>query len=318
MAKKKNIEEQPAQKMRQLPIVSSTTKEGVVVADCDHKEIASVENRIFTIRGEQVILDSDLAKLYGTVTKRFNEQVQRNIARFPAEFMFQLSEEEFDYLRSQNAATNLNKRRSLPLVFTEHGVIMAAAILKSEIADRESVKVVEAFVAMRRFLSANAQVFQRLETIEYKLLESDQKFEDIYSKLEEKSLKPQQGIFFDGQVYDAYELICTLIKSAVSRIVLIDNYVDESVLTMLDKRAAGVSATIYTQKISAQLALDIAKHDAQYPAIDVKVFTKSHDRFLIIDNRVYHVGASIKDLGKKWFAILEMEDQDPNELISKL
>ena len=304
--------------MRQLPIVSSTTKEGVVVEDCDHKEIASVENRIFTIRGEQVILDSDLAKLYGTVTKRFNEQVQRNIARFPAEFMFQLSEEEFDYLRSQNAATNLNKRRSLPLVFTEHGVIMAAAILKSEIADRESVKVVEAFVAMRRFLSANAQVFQRLETIEYKLLESDQKFEDIYSKLEEKSLKPQQGIFFDGQVYDAYELICTLIKSAVSRIVLIDNYVDESVLTMLDKRAAGVSATIYTQKISAQLALDIAKHDAQYPAIDVKVFTKSHDRFLIIDNRVYQVGASIKDLGKKWFAILEMEDQDPNELISKL
>ena len=290
----------------------------VVVAKCDLKEITQVENRIFTIRGEQVILDSDLAKLYGTVTKRFNEQVQRNIARFPAEFMFQLSEEEFDYLRSQNAATNLNKRRSLPLVFTEHGVIMAAAVLKSEIADRASVKVVEAFVAMRRFLSANAQVFQRLETIEYKLLESDQKFEDIYSKLEEKSLKPQQGIFFDGQVYDAYELICTLIKSAASRIVLIDNYVDESVLTMLDKRNPGVAATIYTQKISKQLALDIAKHDSQYPAIDVKVFTKSHDRFLIIDNRVYHVGASIKDLGKKWFAILEMEDQDPNELISKL
>lgn len=290
----------------------------VAVAKCDLKEITQVENRIFTIRGEQVILDSDLAKLYGTVTKRFNEQVQRNIARFPAEFMFQLSEEEFDYLRSQNAATNLNKRRSLPLVFTEHGVIMAAAILKSEIADRASVKVVEAFVTMRRFLSANAQVFQRLETIEYKLLESDQKFEDIYSKLEEKSLKPQQGIFFDGQVYDAYELICTLIKSAASRIVLIDNYVDESVLTMLDKRDPGVAATIYTQKISKQLALDIAKHDSQYPAIDVKVFTRSHDRFLIIDNRVYHVGASIKDLGKKWFAILEMKKQDPNELISKL
>ena len=232
--------------------------------------------------------------------------------------MFQLSEEEFDYLRSQNAATNLNKRRSLPLVFTEHGVIMAAAILKSEIADRASVKVVEAFVAMRRFLSANAQVFQRLETIEYKLLESDQKFEDIYSKLEEKSLKPQQGIFFDGQVYDAYELICTLIKSATSRIVLIDNYVDESVLTMLDKRNPGVAATIYTQKISKQLALDIAKHDSQYPAIDVKVFTKSHDRFLIIDNRVYHVGASIKDLGKKWFALLVMEELDADDLISRL
>lgn len=293
--------------------------EGVeLVANCDLKEIAQVENRIFTIRGEQVILDSDLAMLYGTVTKRFNEQVQRNITRFPTKFMFQLTREEFDYLRSQNAATNLSKRRSLPYVFTEHGVIMAAAILKSEIADKASVKVVEAFVAMRRFLAANAHVFQRLETIEYKLLESDQKFEDIYAKLEEKSLKPRQGIFFDGQVYDAYQLICTLIKSATTRIVLIDNYVDESVLTMLDKRPAGVSATIYTQRISQQLSLDIAKHDAQYPPIPVHVFSKSHDRFLIIDDRVYHVGASIKDLGKKWFAILEMKDQKPNELISRL
>ncbi len=288
------------------------------IANCDRFSEGEVENRIFTVRGEQVILDSDLAMLYGTVTKRFNEQVQRNINRFPTTFMFQLTKEEFDYLRSQNAATNLSKRRSLPYVFTEHGVIMAAAILKSEIADRASVKVVEAFVAMRRFLAANAHVFQRLETIEYKLLESDQKFEDIYSKLEEKSLKPQQGIFFDGQVYDAYQLICSLIKSAKTRIVLIDNYVDESVLTMLDKRATGVSASIYTQKISRQLSLDIAKHDAQYPPIPVRVFSKSHDRFLIIDNRVYHVGASIKDLGKKWFAILEMQDQDPDELISRL
>ena len=292
--------------------------EEVMVAKCDLKEITQVESRILTVRGEQVILDSDLAMLYGTVTKRFNEQVRRNIRRFPAEFMFQLNEEEFNYLRSQNAAPNLSKRRTPPYVFTEHGVIMAAAILKSEIADRASVKVVEAFVAMRRFLSANAHVFQRLETIEYKLLESDQKFEDIYSKLEEKSLKPQQGLFFDGQIFDAYEFICKLIKSATSRIVLIDNYVDESVLTMLDKRNPGVVATIYTHKISQQLALDIAKHDAQYPAIDVKVFTKSHDRFLIIDDRVYHVGASIKDLGKKWFALLVMEEQDANDLISRL
>lgn len=168
-------------------------EEPLAVANCDHKEIALVENRIFTLRGEQVILDSDLAILYGTVTKRFNEQVQRNLERFPATFMFQITREEFDSLRSQNAATNMSKRRSLPYVFTEHGVIMAAAILKSEIAEKASVKVVEAFVAMRRFLSANAQVFQRLETIEYKLLESDQKFEDIYSKLEEKSLTPPAG-----------------------------------------------------------------------------------------------------------------------------
>ena len=301
-------------------MAKKNTEEQLVVANCDHKEITLVENRIFTLRGEQVILDSDLAKLYGTETKRFNEQVQRNINRFPATFMFQLTKEEWASLRSQFATINGRgqHRKYLPYAFTEHGVIMAAAILKSEIADKASVKVVEAFVAMRRFLSANAQVFQRLETIEFKLLESDQKFEDIYSKLEEKSLKPQQGIFFDGQVYDAYELICSLIKSASSRIILIDNYVDESVLTMLDKRSAGVGASIFTQKISQQLSLDIAKHDAQYPPIPVQVFSKSHDRFLIIDDRVYHVGASIKDLGKKWFAILEMKDQNPDELISRL
>ena len=195
-------------------MAKKNTEEQLVVANCDHKEITLVENRIFTLRGEQVILDSDLAKLYGTETKRFNEQVQRNINRFPATFMFQLTKEEWASLRSQFATINGRgqHRKYLPYAFTEHGVIMAAAILKSEIADKASVKVVEAFVAMRRFLSANVQVFQRLETIEFKLLESDQKFEDIYSKLEEKSLKPQQGIFFDGQVYDAYQLICELIK----------------------------------------------------------------------------------------------------------
>lgn len=290
------------------------------VAVCDHKELSSVENRIFTVRGEQVILDSDLAKLYGTVTKRFNEQVQRNIERFPTMFMFQLTNEEWASLRSHFATINGrgHHRKYLPYVFTEYGVIMAAAILKSEIADRTSVKVVEAFVAMRRFLSANAQVFQRMEIIEYKLLESDQKFEDIYSKLEEKSLKPQQGLFFDGQVFDAYEFICNLVRSASSRIILIDNYVDESVLAIMDKRNPGVNATIYTQKIPSHLALDIAKHDNQYPPIPVQVFKKAHDRFLIIDDQVYHIGASIKDLGKKWFAILKMADQDPNELILRL
>lgn len=291
-----------------------------MVANCDHKEIVPVENRIFTVRGEQVILDSDLAKLYGTVTKRFNEQVQRNIERFPTTFMFQLTSEEWASLRSQIATLNGRgqHRKYLPYAFTEHGVIMAAAVLKSEIADKASVKVVEAFVAMRRFLSANAQVFQRLETIEYKLLENDQKFDQVFAKLEEKTLKPKQGIFFDGQIFDAYEFICDLIKSATSRIILIDNYVDESVLTMLDKRNSGTTAAIYTQKISKQLALDIAKHDAQYPAIPVKTLTKSHDRFLIIDERIYHVGASIKDLGKKWFAVMKMEEEDANNLISRL
>ncbi len=164
----------------------------------------------------------------------------------------------------------------------------------------------DAFVAMRHFLLSNAQLFQRMDRIEYKLLENDQKFDQVFAKLEEKSLKQEQGLFFDGQIFDAYDLICALIKSATFRIILIDNYAD------------GVTAFIYTQKISRQLSLDIAKHDAQYPPIPVQAFSKSHDRFLIIDDRVYHVGASIKDLGKKWFAILEMKDQTPDELISRL
>ena len=303
MAKKKDII------VNQEPLANRDSFNG-----CD------VESRIFTIRGVQVILDSDLAKLYGTITKRFNEQVQRNIQRFPTTFMFQLTSEEWTSLRSQIATINGrgHHRKYLPYVFTEHGVIMAAAILKSVIADQASVKVVEAFVAMRRFLAVNAPIFQRLEHIEYKLLENDHKFDQVFAKLEEKALEPKQGIFFDGQIYDAYEFICGLIKSAKKRIVLIDNYVDDTVLTMLDKREAGVEATIYTQKISAQFQLDITKHNAQYPAVDVKTFSKSHDRFLILDNQVYLIGASLKDLGKKWFAIALMSETEPETLLSKL
>ena len=303
MAKKKDII------VNQEPLANRDSFNG-----CD------VESRIFTIRGVQVILDSDLAKLYGTITKRFNEQVQRNIQRFPTTFMFQLTSEEWTSLRSQIATINGrgHHRKYLPYVFTEHGVIMAAAILKSVIEDQASVKVVEAFVAMRRFLAVNAPIFQRLEHIEYKLLENDHKFDQVFAKLEEKALEPKQGIFFDGQIYDAYEFICGLIKSAKKRIVLIDNYVDDTVLTMLDKREAGVDATIYTQKISAQFQLDITKHNAQYPAVDVKTFSKSHDRFLILDNQVYLIGASLKDLGKKWFAIALMSETEPETLLSKL
>ncbi len=289
------------------------------LANCDRFSGGEVENRIFTIRGVQVILDRDLAELYGVKTYRLNEQVKRNIKRFPERYRFQLTEEETNELIANCDRFETLKHSSFcPYAFTEHGVVMLSAVLHSEEAIDISGRIVDAFVAMRRFLAANAPIFQRLEHIEYKLLENDHKFDQVFAKLEEKTLEPQQGIFFEGQVFDAYQLICELIKSATSRIILIDNYVDESVLTMLDKRPAGVSASIFTQKISQQLSLDIAKHDAQYPPIPVHVFSKSHDRFLIIDNRVYHVGASLKDLGKKWFAILEMKDQNPDDLISRL
>lgn len=279
----------------------------------------SAENKIFTIRGMQVIVDRDLAELYGIETKRLNQQANRNVKRFPPSFRFKLSVEEKDELVANcNRFETMKHSSSLPYVFTEQGVAMLSAVLHTPKAIDISVKIMDAFVAMRRFLASNAQVFQRLDRIEYKLLESDHKFEDLYSKLEEKSLEPKQGIFYDGQIYDSYTFINSLIKSATKSIVLIDNYVDETVLTMLDKRNPGTDATIYTQKISSQLQLDIAKHDAQYPAIPVKVFTKAHDRFLIIDDKVYHIGASLKDLGKKWFAFSLMENLTPSDLISRL
>lgn len=290
------------------------------VTKCDLLTQKTVEERIFTFRGTQVIFDKDIAGFYGVETKRLNEQVKRNPGRFPPEFMFQLTKEEWDSLRSQNATINKRGQFSKypPYAFTESGVVMLAAVLKSDVAVKASVVVVKAFVAMRRFLVSNAQVFQRLDRIEYKLLESDHKFEDIYSKLEEKSLEPKQGIFFDGQIYDSYKFIISLIKSAIKRIILIDNYIDGTVLTMLDNRALGVDAIIYTLQISPKLQLDIDKHNAQHPAIPIKVFTKAHDRFLIVDNRVYHIGASLKDLGKKWFAFSLMEEADAEELLTRI
>ena len=175
-----------------------------------------------------------------------------------------------------------------------------------------------AFVSMRHFLLANAQVFQRLEHLEYKILKTDHKVDELFNKLEEQAVVPKQNIFFDGQIFDAYQFISKLIKSARKRIVLIDNYVDETVLTLLDKRSQSVDATVYTKQISDKLLLDISRHNDQYAPIDVLAFNKAHDRFLIIDNAVYHIGASLKDLGKKWFAVSLMSDLTPQYLISHM
>ena len=288
------------------------------LANCDRSG-GEVESRIFTIRGVQVILDRDLAELYGVKTFRLNEQVKRNIKRFPERYRFQLTEDETNELIANCDRFQTLKHSSYcPYAFTEHGVVMLSSVLHSDEAIEISGRVVDAFVAMRRFLAANASIFQRLEHIEYKLIENDHKFDQVFAKLEEKALEPKQGIFFEGQIYDAYELICNLIKSASKRIVLVDNYVDYTVLTMLDKREPGVTATIYTQKAGNQFKLDIAKHDAQYPPIPVWIFKMSHDRFLIIDDLVYHIGASIKDLGKKWFAVSLMEAQNANSIITRL
>ena len=191
------------------------------------------------------------------------------------------------------------------------------SVLHSETAVQVSIKIMEAFVTMRHYLLSNAHILQHLEQVDRKLLENDQKFKLLFSRFE-KDEPAKQGIFFDGQTYYAYSFVSDRIREATSRIVLIDNYVDDTVLTMLDKRGAEVAATIHTMQISKAFQLDIDKHNAQYPSIEVKVFKNSHDRFLIIDDRIYHFGASIKDLGKKWFAVTLMTEYTTDELLSRL
>ena len=289
------------------------------VANCDHFPQLSVESRIFTIRGVQVIIDKDLAELYGVSTKRLNEQVRRNINRFPSSFRFQLTADETaEVVANCDRLNTLRFSPTKPFAFSEQGVAMLSSVLHSDEAVEISIKIMNAFVAMRHFLLSNAQVFQRLDRMELKQLETDHKIEQIFDKLEEQSVIPKQNIFFDGQIFDAYRFVAGLIKSAKKEIVLIDNYADETVLTMLDKRGPSVKATIYTKQVSTQFQLDINRHNAQYPRIEVQAFNKAHDRFLIIDEKVYHIGASLKDLGKKWFAFSLMQDITPQDLISRI
>ena len=292
-----------------------------------------VESLIRVIRGQQVMLDRDLAELYGVETKVLNQAVKRNLGRFPDDFRFRLTKEECS--RSQFVTLNEGRGSNikyLPYAFTEQGVAMLSGVLKSPTAVEVNIRIMRAFVSMRHFMVNNAAVFQRLETIEFNQLESnkvqakilahqevqDHRIDEIFRRLDEGMYKPKQGIFFDNQIYDAYSFVSELVKSAKQRIILIDNYVDESVLTLLDKREDTVSAIIYTQQISRQLRLDVDRHNSQYPPIEISVFRRSHDRFLCIDDTVYHVGASIKDLGKKWFAFSKMEDFKPEELVAKI
>lgn len=300
-------------------------KAGKVITNCDQlSETIDIQPMIKVIRGQQVMLDSDLSALYGVETRRLNEQVKRNIERFPDDFMFQLRKEELDNLMSQNATSSWGGTRKLPYAFTEQGIAMLSSVLKSQTAVEVNIRIMRAFIAMRRFIATNAQLFQRLETIEYHQLEmkqhqevTDRRIDEVFKHLD-ADIPPMQGIFYDGQVFDAYRFVSDLIRKAKQSIVLIDNYVDDTVLTLLDKRSEGVSATIYTQRISSQFQLDVDRHNSQYPLIEIKRFNKTHDRFLLIDNEVYHIGASIKDLGKKWFGFTLMRDITATELIKKI
>jgi phage regulator Rha-like protein len=282
-----------------------------------------IDNKIFSLRGIQVMLDEDLAILYGVELKRLNEQVKRNIERFPHRFRFQLTKEEYENLRSQIATSSFTHggRRTLPFVFTEQGVSMLSAVLRSKTAVEVSIKIIDTFVSMRKYLQNNASIFQRLDNLETNQIQyqiqTDAKFDKIFKVIDEREIKPKQGIFYNGQIFDAYVFVSDLIKTAEKSIVVIDNYIDVTVLTLLSKNQ-NINITIYTKIISKQLKLDIEKYNLQYKKISIKKFDLSHDRFLIIDDKeVYHIGASLKDLGNKWFAFSKM-DINSFELLGKL
>jgi len=287
----------------------------------------SIQSLIYTVRGKQVMLDSDLAELYSVETKRLNEQVRRNLERFPESYRFQLSQSEYDDLKSQFATSSEGSLRSqnvtlesqrgrhrkyLPYVFTEQGVAMLSAVLKSDTAIKASIRIIDAFVAMRHYIAENGGLLQRVDSLEKRQITQEirttERFEKVFDALGQNSLTAPQGVFFDGQVFDAYVFINDLIRQAKQSIVLIDNYVDDTVLMQLAKRSDSVRAIILTQTISRELKQDLKQHNAQYPPIEIKQFSRSHDRFLIIDGEVVYVlGASLKDMGKRWFGFMKME-----------
>ena len=273
--------------------------------------IEEIQGMIYTIRGKQVMLDSDVANLYHYETKKINQAVKRNIERFPEGFCFQLTESELENLRSQFVTSSLGTgnyggRRYLPYVFTEQGI----AMLAPKIAVQVSINIMNAFVIMRHFLKENGQVFERLTSVEYRLIEHDKKFDIVFDKLQEKQIENQR-IFFDGQIYDAYSLIIDIIKKANNKITIIDNYVDDSILEMLSKKKDNVEVVILTSNKSNIKNIDIQKFNKQYPTLKVAKTDKFHDRFIILDEKeMYHLGASIKDLGKKCFGINKIENDD--------
>ena len=315
MAKKKVTEETSEE------LVERTSFE---VANCDFKTIdnINIESLIHIIRGQQVMLDSDLAMLYGVETKRLNEQVKRNIDRFPADFMFQLTKEETVCLRSQfvtlnNEENNLKSQiatsswggaRKRPYAFTRNGVAMLSSVLKSEIAVGVNIRIMRAFTAIPQLVNHNTQIIQRIFNIEQHQQETDKTIRVILDKIEDISPKPlPEQIFPTGCVWDAWAFISELVRNAKQRIILIDNFVDDRVLSLFTKRADGVSATIHT-RYNEQFLTDLKKHNAQYPEIEfIQLPHRNHDRFLIIDDKVYFIGASLKDIGTGLCAVAEME-----------
>ena len=288
----------------------------------ENKELAIIQNKILLIRNQQVMIDRDIAELYGVETKVLNQAVKRNIDRFPERFMFQLNQEEFCFLRSQFVTSKTETRggrQYLPYAFTEQGCAMLSSVLKSETAVQVSIKIMDAFVAMRRFLMSNAQIFQRLDSLEIHRIESDKRIDELFTRMDRYKIDDTQGIFFQGQIFDAYAKFQSFIAQAQKEIVLIDNYVDITVLERLSTKNNGVDVIIYTLPNTRLTTQDVRSFNAQYPTLTVKHTTSMHDRFLIIDNSIlYHLGASLKDLGRKCFAFELFDASFISDILDKV
>lgn len=310
MAKKKDKKEQPV-----IEPVANYDQSIEVVTNCDHleeKEVTltqhEIEKRIIVIRGGQMIVDQDVAQLYNVTTKRLNQQVNRNLARFPDSFLFILTKEECNgVVANCDHLKSLKFRPTLPYAFTEQGIAQLSAVLHSKKAIETSIKIIDAFVAMRRFLIQNANILMRIANLEKHQIETDEKIDAILDKMEENSPKLlPEAVFPTGCVWDAWTYVSDLVRSAKQRVILIDNFVDDRVLTMLTKRSENVTATIHT-RYSEQFLTDLEKHNEQYPLIDfIQLPHRHHDRFLIIDDKVHFLGASVKDMGAGLCAITEM------------
>ena len=288
----------------------------------DNKEIQSM---IYTFRGRQVMLDSDLAMLYQVTTSNLNKAMKRNIARFPERFCFQLTENEYENLRFQNGISSLTNnyggRRYMPYVFTEQGIAMLSAVLKSDIAVEVSLKIMDSFVEMRKFLISNQELFSRLDKAELRQIEfekkvdlknaeTDKKLEEVFDYIA-TTKEVKQKIFFNGQIYDAFSLMVEIVEKAGTELILIDNYVDVNTLNILSKKRKQVDVMIVTSGKGNLTKKDVTKFNSQYPKLTVKINEDFHDRFIIIDRtEVYHIGASIKDAGKKSFGITKLDVED--------
>ena len=280
-----------------------------------------IEDKILVIRGQQVIIDRDLARFYGVGTKVLNQAVKRNIERFPEEFCFQLNKEEFENWKSQFVTSNSDKMglRRPPYAFTEQGVAMLSAVLKSDTAIAASIQIMHAFVFMRRFLQNNSKIFVEIDSIKRHQIESDKRIDELFDKMDKYKIEDKQGIFFQGQIFDAYAKFELFIQSSEKEIVLIDNYIDLSVLERFSKKQKYVKVTIYTDPKTKLSEQDIQKFNEQYPQLIIKHTSKAHDRFLIIDNKtLYHIGASLKDLGKKCFAFEVLDSAWIKEILKNL